>query len=78
MHWGEDDDVAGIDQLEKAFQSHSLQAGILVSMADKLGQNVLNRIEEVKKKYNIQILYGEELYERLLELIADANLNLSQ
>jgi hypothetical protein len=46
-------------------------------MADKLGPNVLNRIEEAKKKYNIQVLFGEELHERLLELIADPNLNLS-
>jgi len=78
MHWGEDYDTTGVDQLEKAFQSHSLQAGLLVSMADKLGPNLFNRIEEAKKRYNIQVLFGDELYERLLEMIADPNLNLSQ
>lgn len=74
-HWGEDNDTTGIDQLEKAFQAHSLQAGLLVSLADKLGQNLLSRIEEAKKKYNIHVLYGNDLYELLLELIVGPDIN---
>lgn len=75
MHWGEDYDITGIEQLEKAFEAHSVQAGLLVSMAEKLGDNVIKRIEKAKKKYNIQVLYGEQLYGRLLELIADSSLD---
>lgn len=77
MHWGEDYDTTGIEQLEKAFEVHSVQAGLLVSMAEKLGDNVLARIEQAQRKYNIRVLYGEELYDRLLELIADSSLDLS-
>ena len=77
MHWGEDYDITGIDQLEHAFLAHGVQAGLLVSTADKLGENVINRIEEAQKKYNIRIIYGEELYGRLLELIADSSLDLT-
>lgn len=77
MHWGDDYDTTGIEQLEKAFEAHAVQAGLLVNMADKLGNNVLDRIEQAKKKYNIRVLYGEELYSRLLELIADSTLDLT-
>ena len=77
MHWGEDYDTTGIEQLEKAFEVHSVQAGLLVSMAQKLGDNVLARIEKAQRKHNIRVLYGEELYGRLLELIADSSLDLS-
>lgn len=76
MHWNEDYDTTGIDQLETAFEAHSVQAGLLVSMADKMGENVLERVEQARKKYNIRVLYGEELYMRILELIADPNLDL--
>lgn len=76
MHWDHDSDTTGVDQLEKAFEVHSVQAGLLVSMADIMGNNVLERVEQAKRKYNIRILYGEELYTRLLELISDPNLDL--
>jgi len=77
MHWGEDYDITGVEQLEKAFQSHQVEAALLVTMADKLGNNVLERIEEAQKKYNIRVLYGEELFEGLLKLITDASLDLA-
>lgn len=76
MHWDHDSDTTGVDQLEKAFTEHSVQAGLLVSMADKVGDNVLERVKQANKNYNIRVLCGEELYTRLLELIADPNLEL--
>ncbi|MBM4288348.1 MAG: restriction endonuclease [Deltaproteobacteria bacterium] len=77
MHWGETFDTTGIDQLEQAFSVHGAQGGILVITADKLGENVIKRIDEAQKKHNIQIIYGEELFSRLLELIADSSLDLT-
>jgi hypothetical protein len=46
-------------------------------MADALGPDLKKRIEESKKKYNIQVVYGEDLFVRLLELIADSSLDLT-
>jgi predicted ATP-grasp superfamily ATP-dependent carboligase len=77
MHWGEDYDTTGIDQLEQAFSVHGVQAALLVSVADKLGENVKSRIEQAQKTYNVRVIYGEELYTRLLELIADSSFELT-
>ena len=76
-HFGQDNDETGIDQLEHAFNVHGAQAGILVTMADTLGHELATRIEESQKKHNIQVIYGSDLYGRLLELIADSSLDLS-
>lgn len=77
MHWDKDDDTTGIDQLEQAFSAHGVQAALLVSMADELGENVKSRIEQAQKTYNIRAIYGEELYAKLLELIADPSFELT-
>jgi len=77
MHWDQDNDQTGIDQLEQAFDAHRVQAGLLVTMADTLGPDLTKRVEESKKKYNIQVIYGEELYGRLLEFVADPSLDLT-
>jgi len=76
-HWDQENDQTGIEQLEHAFVAHGVQAGILVTMADTLGAELTTRIEEAKKKYNIQVIYGDDLYGRLLELIADPSLDLT-
>jgi predicted Mrr-cat superfamily restriction endonuclease len=70
MHWEQDNDQTGIDQLERAIAAHGVQAGLL-------GPDLKKRIEESKKKYNIQVVYGEDLFVRLLELIADSSLDLT-
>jgi hypothetical protein len=77
MHWDGDDDTTGVEQLVLAFQSHPVQFGLLVTTARELGPNLHRRLEEAQKEHNIGVLYGGELYERLLEVIADANLDLS-
>ena len=77
MHWGGDNDTEGIGQLERAFEVHDIQAGLLVSLADTLGDNVKSRIGQARKKYNIRAIYGEELYAKLLELIADPSFELA-
>ena len=77
MHWREDADQTGIDQLEHAIAAHGVQGGLLVTMADKLAPSLEKRIEESRKKYNIQVIYGDDLYGRLLELIADSSLDLT-
>lgn len=74
MHWGEDNDTTGVEQLARAFATHQVQAGLLVTTAMKLGPDLERRLVEAKKQYNIQVLYGEELFERLLELIADTDI----
>ena len=77
MHWDEDCDTTGIDQLEQAFSVHGVQAALLVSMADELGENVKSRIKQARKTHNIRAIYGEELYAKLLELIADSSFELT-
>jgi len=78
MKWGQDNDQTGIDQLEHAFTAHGVQAGLLITMADTLGPDLTKRFEESKQKNNIQVIYGEDLYGRLLELIADPSLDLTE
>jgi len=77
MHWDNDNDTTGIDQLVRAFGSHQVQAGLLVTMANKLGPDLQRRLEDVQKVHNIRVLYGVELYKRLLELVADSNLEIT-
>jgi len=76
MHWDTDNDQTGIDQLEKAIATHNASAGLLVTMASHLGPNLLDRIELSKKSFNIEVLYGDDLFSRLLGLVADADLKI--
>lgn len=78
MHWGADWDLQGLQQLEQAFVEHQVQQGLLVSMADEMGDNVRAKLKELEKRYDVRILHGDELYERLLELISDQDLDLEQ
>lgn len=78
MHWGTDHDSTGIEQLVQAFEVHGIQAGLLVTTADQLGDQLKQRLEEAEKKYNIRILYGNELFGYLLEVIADPSADSSQ
>lgn len=78
MHWGEDHDTTGIQQLEQAFDAHSVQAGLLVTTADKLGEGLRKKIEESQKSHNIQVLYGEDLFIRILEMITDTEYEVAE
>jgi len=73
MFWDLHSDTTGLDQLETAFRSHAIQAALLVSMADKLAPELHNRLEQLQRQFNLRIIYGSDLYERLLELIADGS-----
>lgn len=75
MHWDVDDDTEGLDQLEQAFREHKVDTCLLVSFADKLGAAFSKRLVELKQKYKVEVLYGENLYGRLLELLADPNVD---
>jgi hypothetical protein len=65
------DDIGGLDQLEEAFREHNVDTGLLISFADRLGPTLAKRLSELKQRYKVEVLYGENLYERLLELLAD-------
>jgi hypothetical protein len=69
------DDTGGLEQLEQAFRAHKVDTGLLVSFADKLGAGFSARLIELKQKYKVEVLYGENLYSRLLELLADPNVD---
>lgn len=71
MHWDEDNDTTGIEQLENALSKYDVEAGILVSFADQLGPDLENRLKESKEEYMIDIIYGEDLYMRLLEILTN-------
>ena len=71
MHWGRDDDTTGLDQLEKALTEHNVDACLLVSFADDLGDAVQERLKHLKRSHNVEALYGRELYSQLLDLLVD-------
>ena len=73
MHWGVDNDTTGLDQLERAFKERNLDACLLVTFADKLGPALKRRVGSLRQKYKLEVLYGDDLYRRLLELLADSN-----
>jgi hypothetical protein len=73
MHWGQDWDLRGLEQLEEAFSAHDAQRGLLLSMADEMSESVQAKLEELRAQYDIHILSGDELYGHLLELVADPN-----
>lgn len=71
MHWDIDNDTRGIEQLTQAIRSHQADAGLLVTFADQLGGDLQEHLKRSQREQNIQVLYGDDLYERLLELISD-------
>jgi hypothetical protein len=42
---------------------------LLVSFADKLGDEFDKRLRTLKRKHNVEVLYGDDLYSELLDLI---------
>ena len=74
MHWDVDNDTTSVDQLELALREHSAHAGLLVTMASELGDKLKTRLERARRRRNIRVLYGDELYSRLAELVADSAL----
>jgi hypothetical protein len=74
FHRGTEYQLRGLKQIEQAFKERSVDAGLLVTFADELSDDVEQYLREIRHRYreNVDILYGEELYARLLELIADS------
>lgn len=73
MHWGVANDTTGLDQLERAFKERNLDVCLLVTFADKLGPALERRIGSLRQKYKLEVLYGDDLYRRLLELLAGSS-----
>ena len=69
MHDGIENDTTGLDQLERALMEHKVDACLLVSFADELGNQVDRRLAELKRKHNIEVLHGDSLYSQLLDLV---------
>ena len=66
-----DYDMTSIDQLRRAFDYYKAVAGLLVTSADKIGENLQDAVEKLKTEgKTVGILYGEELYRRLLRVLA--------
>ena len=73
-----DDDTRGLDQLEQAFREHKVDTCLLVTFAESLGPSLSKRVAELKQRYKVEVLYGENLYGRLLELLADPDVDPTQ
>jgi hypothetical protein len=73
MHRGVDNDLTGLDQLEAAFRERHVQSALLVSFGDEIGRELSERLDSLKKMWKIDVLYGTELYSRLVELVADSS-----
>lgn len=69
MHRGVDNDTTGLDQLGRALAEHKVDACLLVSFADELGEAVDKKLECLKRTHNIEVLYGDDLYSQVLDLI---------
>ena len=70
FHEGTDNDTEGVDQIQLAFHKHKIQAGLLVTFADELGPKLEEKIKIAKQEHQFETFYGDELYSRLLEVIA--------
>lgn len=77
MHWEKDSTTHGVKQLKKAIQKYDVDAGMLVSFADELGDDLERAAEKLEAEYPVEILYGDDLYERLLETIVDPEFDIS-
>ncbi|MGA3131311.1 MAG: restriction endonuclease [Terracidiphilus sp.] len=73
MHRGVENDTTGLDQLERALAEHEVDACLLVSFADELGEAVEKSLKRLKRTHNIEVLYGDDLYSQLLNLIVDGD-----
>ena len=78
MHWGEDNDLTGLDQLELAFTEHKVEAGLLVTFADSLGPDLEKKLKEMKRYHKVSVLYGVELRTRLLALVTDPEVTIDE
>jgi hypothetical protein len=72
-HDGVENETNGLDQLERALSEHRVDACMLVSFADELGDRFDKRLKALQQKHNVEVLYGNELYSELLDLIVDRN-----
>lgn len=74
-HTEKENNPGVLDQIEQAFEERDVDAGLLVTFANELSDAVEDRLTELKHNYreNVEVLYGEDLYMRLLELIADTD-----
>lgn len=72
-HPGKECNPGVLNQIEQAFEERDVDAGLLVTFASELSEEVEERLTKLKHEYreNVEVLYGEDLYMRLLELIAD-------
>jgi hypothetical protein len=73
FHSGTESRLRGLEQIEQAFEERNTDAGLLVTFADELDPGVEDYLGKLKREHheNVEVLYGENLYLRLLELIAD-------
>ncbi len=64
-------DPRGVEQIKQALEDRNADAGLLVTTGDNLSADLINLIENMKSEgKRVAALYGQELYERLLEAIA--------
>lgn len=64
-------DQRGIDQIRRALEERNADAGLLVTTGDNLSDELVKMIEDIKSTgVRVEALYGEQLYERLLEAVA--------
>ncbi len=73
FHRGTERQLRGLKQIERAFEERNVDAGLLVTFATDLAEEVESYLTELQHEHseNVDVLYGEDLYLRLLELIAD-------
>jgi hypothetical protein len=70
QHFGTDNDTTSIHQLRRAFEYYKAVAGLLVTSADNIGEALQLEIEKLRTDgKTVAVLYGEELYRRLLRVI---------
>jgi hypothetical protein len=70
-HPGEDNDPRSVDQLRRAFDYYKAVAGLLVTSADKIGAQLQDAVEKLKTEgKTVAVLHGEELFRRVLHILA--------
>lgn len=65
FHTGTEWDSTAVRQLKQAIQSYGGYGGLFVSFAEELSTETKREIQEAQKTYNIDVLFGSDLYERL-------------
>lgn len=75
FHSGTENELQGLKQIEQAFEERNADAGLFVTFADELDNSVEEYLERIQREHkeNVNVLYGDDLYLQLLELIADAD-----